>query len=363
MDEEDEIAEKDGEVTGYVFHCTTQTQADYEGRQVLCAPQHELNKMQKSIGPNTALFLLNTERTGGGGMGGILFGTFLPTSEPQLVPMPGSNNPNLRVVQVSVRPRDLALRQSRLGQRIPPGPKSANETDSLIRRLAGRGGNVAEAKVQAAWERKQWSMDGEAVAETPVVAIKRARSMDSQSQPTDIDGRPYDLSSVIVNFANVGASYAVKVLKIESGKGRMFDWEGVRKCLLHLTQEMGLKVIGVVFENYSGPDNGEQMHDIPPDILEMCITIEETPHAIRDDKKHKSADDEMTIKCAYRRNCRFLDNDNYRDWLRELKNPKCRAWLQNCQDLMQMRYYFDTMGYFETLEGNVPLDLLVPRTG
>ena len=27
----------------------------------------------------------------------------------------------------------------------------------------------------------------------------------------------------------------------------------------------------------------------------------------------RSADDEMTIKCAYHRNCRLLDNDNYKD--------------------------------------------------
>ena len=28
---------------------------------------------------------------------------------------------------------------------------------------------------------------------------------------------------------------------------------------------------------------------------------------------YRSADDEMTIKCAYHRNCRLLDNDNYKD--------------------------------------------------
>ena len=27
----------------------------------------------------------------------------------------------------------------------------------------------------------------------------------------------------------------------------------------------------------------------------------------------RSADDEMTIKCAYHRNCRILDNDNYKE--------------------------------------------------
>ncbi|CAK0794240.1 unnamed protein product [Prorocentrum cordatum] len=60
----------------------------------------------------------------------------------------------------------------------------------------------------------------------------------------------------------------------------------------------------------------------------------------------------MTIKCAYRRNCRFLDNDNYQDWLRALHNPRQRAWLESNQEKLHMKYYFDSLGFFETLDGN-----------
>merc|ERR1712039_1168807 len=74
---------------------------------------------------------------------------------------------------------------------------------------------------------------------------------------------------------------------------------------------------------------------------------------------HGSADDEMTIKCAYRRNSRFLDNDNYRDWLQQLRDEKIRRGLNKCQEILQLRYYFDKgLGSFDVLEGNVPITFL-----
>merc|ERR1712224_839539 len=74
---------------------------------------------------------------------------------------------------------------------------------------------------------------------------------------------------------------------------------------------------------------------------------------------HRSADDEMTIKCAYRRNCRFLDNDNYADWRKSMRDEKVRHWLEKCQDILQMRYYFDAgLGEFDTLDGNISHEVL-----
>merc|ERR1719491_797775 len=70
----------------------------------------------------------------------------------------------------------------------------------------------------------------------------------------------------------------------------------------------------------------------------------------------------MTIKCAYRRNCRLLDNDNYNDWRRAMHDKKVRSWLETHQDLLQMRYYFDTgLGTFDTLDGNLPAARLAPQ--
>jgi len=196
---------------------------------------------------------------------------------------------------------------------------------------------------------------------------EKSRKKPKQEEPeqvagVDKEGRRYDLLHVVVNFANVGATFAKRVLDKDKDKGdKLFDWEGVRRCCRHLKSERGMKVVGVIYENFRGPDNGSaQMRTLPSDIVKMCETVEETPRVIGNN--HGSADDEMTIKCAYRRNCRFMDNDNYRDWKQQLRDVKCRDWLDAHQDLLHMRYFFDKgLGSFDLLEGNTPARLLVPN--
>jgi len=118
----------------------------------------------------------------------------------------------------------------------------------------------------------------------------------------DATGRQYDLSVVVLSFAHVGGTYATKVRKDTSEKP--FDWDGVRRCLLHLTQEVGLQVVGCMFEHFTGRDRNGSKVEVPRDIKNMCVSIQETPRLIT--QNQKTADDEMTIKCAYRRNCRFF---------------------------------------------------------
>lgn len=170
----------------------------------------------------------------------------------------------------------------------------------------------------------------------------------------DNEGREFAMDVVVVNFNNVGTTFGHKFLK----DGTNYHWEGVRRCVQHLTKELGLKVVGVIFENWVALDNLEnptKVWGIPEDIRNLCECVEETPRLTG--SHHKSADDEMTIKCAYRRNCRFMDNDNYRDWLSDMKSTKVRAWLEHCQERVHMRYYFDTgLGCFETLDGNALRD-------
>lgn len=170
----------------------------------------------------------------------------------------------------------------------------------------------------------------------------------------DNAGRPYDLGRVVVNFVNVGSAYGERVLRRSRGSARLFDYEGVRKCVRHLTQSAGLAVTGVVYENFWAVSaEGTEVWTVPEDIAAMCETIVFTPR-LRG-QQHRSAHDEMTIKCAYRRNCRFLDNDNYQDWRSSMHDQKIRAWLEHCQDILQMRFYFDTgLGTFDTLDGNIP---------
>jgi len=165
------------------------------------------------------------------------------------------------------------------------------------------------------------------------------------------------MTRVVVNFANVGSTFGERVLKRKRERGeRLFDYEGVRRCVRHLREKLGFLVIGVVFENWRASDEQMSSTDVfavPRDIALLCESIEETPRLAG--QQHRAADDEMTIKCAYNRNCRFLDNDNYADWRGAMADGKVKTWLQHCQEYMQMRYFFDVgLGTFDTLDGNIP---------
>jgi len=176
----------------------------------------------------------------------------------------------------------------------------------------------------------------------------------------DCEGRRYRLDMVVVNFANVGAFYGKKCLKREE---HFFDWEGVRRCCRYLRSQRKILVVGVINENFTATDNNsDRRRTLPEDIKKMCESVEETPRL--PGVQHSSADDEMTIKCAYRRNCYFLDNDQYRDWKQQLRDDKCRLWLEKHSMFLQMRYFFDSaLGSFDLLEGNIPESMLAPDKG
>ncbi|CAK9040142.1 Carnosine synthase 1, partial [Durusdinium trenchii] len=175
---------------------------------------------------------------------------------------------------------------------------------------------------------------------------------EKRAQHVDCFGRDFNMEEVVVNFANVGYTFGNKVLQL-----KQFNWEGVRRCLLVLTKDMQLKVTGVIPENFWGLDGCSQPVPIPNDIWKMCQSVEETPRICG--RNHQSADDEMTIKCAYRRACRFMDNDNYKEWIVQLQDPKARTWLQNHKELVHMKYFFDQgRGTFDVLSGNMPLTAL-----
>lgn len=190
-------------------------------------------------------------------------------------------------------------------------------------------------------------------ASPPAQFNSRQNGSGTLLQPLDNEGRTFDFERVVVNFANVGATFGKVVLRRNKATSKLFDYEGVRRCVSHLTEKRGLRVIGVIFDNFHVTDCDVEVHDVPEDIAAMCESIELTPRLTG--QNHRSADDEMTIKCAYRRNCRFLDNDNYQDWLQHLADGQVRAWLEHCQEALQMRFYFDSgLGAFDVLDGNIP---------
>ena len=162
----------------------------------------------------------------------------------------------------------------------------------------------------------------------------------------DNEGRPFNVKLVVINFANVGAAYG----KLFNKDKYLFNWEGVRRCVKELVSR-NFKIIGVTFQSLEAWDGDEWVHGTPQDIRSLCESIQETPRISATNQK--SADDEVTIKCAYRRNCCILDNDNYKDWHQLLRDSKIREWYDFSRDRIHMRYFFDAQaGWFDTLDGN-----------
>eukprot|EP00435_Cladocopium_sp_Y103_P066811 s35_g29.t1 len=151
----------------------------------------------------------------------------------------------------------------------------------------------------------------------------------------DNEGRPFNLKLVVVNFNNVGTHFGKMFKKRER---LSFDWEGVRRCVKELTKSK-YKVIGVIYQNWEAWDGDEWCRGVPEESSRTLLLL--------------SADDEMTIKCAYHRNCCILDNDNYKDWLHLLRKDEIREWYQFSRGRVHMKYFFDNeVGFFETLDGN-----------
>jgi len=163
------------------------------------------------------------------------------------------------------------------------------------------------------------------------------QSTSSQSLDMLSVDRPIDLMKIVVNLYHVGHEFAAAVQKKDPRNERTFDWEGVRRGILSLKNEMGLEVIGVIFENWKGPDNFRGNFGVPPDIKAMCAVVMEAPRLTGSNQQR--ADDEMAIKCAMRRNCLFLTKKGY-DWLAQMRDTRCRTWLEMSQNMLQVSYSF-----------------------
>eukprot|EP00747_Dinoflagellata_sp_TGD_P069512 gnl/TRDRNA2_/TRDRNA2_156155_c1_seq3.p1 gnl/TRDRNA2_/TRDRNA2_156155_c1~~gnl/TRDRNA2_/TRDRNA2_156155_c1_seq3.p1 ORF type:complete len:229 (+),score=43.40 gnl/TRDRNA2_/TRDRNA2_156155_c1_seq3:299-985(+) len=174
-----------------------------------------------------------------------------------------------------------------------------------------------------------------------------------------MERQPYDFRSVVVNFNNVGTTFGKRspknTLKGSAAARDTFNWEGVRRCVKACAAR-GLEVTGVIFENWLGIDETpfgvRDSKGVPDDIKAMCKEVVEAPRC--EGPHHRNADQEVMIKCAFRRNCLMLDNDNHRDWLRSLRDEKIRDWLGVSMNRIHVGYYFDkgAGGTFEILDGN-----------
>jgi len=373
---------------GYLFSCNNATMREVANRRLMGSPDREMAQMRKSVMPNTSIFLMNFESM-------QLLGPFAPDGAPEQAIVKAAFGGRFGA-QLRVKPTEKLMMAS-IDTRFPGGPKDAAgmrlvqsamatarpappDITSLWKASAQAASPVAASPMAASpravaslrptfgvvpgqppWQRpaQQPPAQRHMLPGTPLAAAAAQLSGAFRGFVPGMDatGRQYDLSVVVLSFCHVGGTYATKVKK--DTREKAFDWDGVRRCLLQLTQEVGVQVVGCMFENFTGIDRNGSKVEVPRDIKNMCVSIQETPRLITTNQK--TADDEMTIKCAYRRNCRFLYNDNCADWLQAIRDEKIKVWLTQCQELLQMRYFFDTdLGTFDLLDGNIPQGLLDP---
>mmetsp|Transcript_25072 Transcript_25072/g.74816 ORF Transcript_25072/g.74816 Transcript_25072/m.74816 type:complete len:272 (+) Transcript_25072:158-973(+) len=168
---------------------------------------------------------------------------------------------------------------------------------------------------------------------------------------SDKDGRPYDLTRVVVNFAGVGAAF------VRAARGRdpkknyaVFDWDGVRLCVRHLRLRLGLKVVGVTSENLVGPDRGSARRlGLPSDIKLMCESIEVADGLLEPHPRRAARI--ATLSAAWRKNCRFM-SDDVGDRVQVFCDSECRGWLRAARRTLLMRFFFGPQqGHFETPDG------------
>lgn len=182
---------------------------------------------------------------------------------------------------------------------------------------------------------------------------KRAAPDDPAGQPakaarhdSPANGHSHDLDHVVVNFLDVGQSYARKVLQKEAEDGELFDWEGVRTCVQHLASERNLQVLGVMPKDFQGEDSWSNTRcGLPEDIRTFCELVEESS---------SPSCSAGTVTLAHRENCRFVDGeDNTACEGAGLCSEECRAWMEKSQALLRIRYAYDPdIGTFNAAEGS-----------
>jgi len=215
----------------------------------------------------------------------------------------------------------------------------------------------AKEKQQRQQQSSTWTEGSDRKVKAPVQAANQWTAANASQgkavkiKGKDDEGRPFHFKKIVVNLQNVMAKYGKDCLGRKDWQFGFYDWEGARRCASFLIREMKMEVTGVIHENFWATDGGGVTKTKMPDDIQAMMTLQETPCI--EGVHMKSSDDEMTIKSAYRRNCVFLDNDNYREWATALRDDKMRTWFNNYKHILHWRYYFDVAGgTFDLIHGN-----------
>eukprot|EP00415_Alexandrium_ostenfeldii_P003723 UN3723 len=138
---------------------------------------------------------------------------------------------------------------------------------------------------------------------------------------------------VVINCANVGFDSNHQRGGGVGGQQR-FDWEAVRQAFrfyddLHVTAQ------GVCKKRTA------DLTPVPADLKSRVVICPPV-----DDEG--DIDDLYTIRVAMCYGCQFVDNDNYRDWKRDIDkgSQEVRAWLQGDGAKLKVTFIFDANGRF-----------------
>ena len=149
-----------------------------------------------------------------------------------------------------------------------------------------------------------------------------------------------DRYHVVVNVANVCHKYFEATRKPINGKKPYgWDWKGVEEINGHC-QRRGLNAGFIVHQN-------SMNRNPPPQRIFDTVDFIEAPSS---DKSGKGVDDLFTLRTAMTNNAWYIDNDNYRDWKREMRDGKhedLARWCSAEGKDKHVQYSFQPNGRFQ----------------
>merc|ERR1719291_1230420 len=116
-----------GIAEGYLFVCASSTQGECASKRLFGSPGREFPDMQRSIGPNTKLFLFNMQTY-------TMMGPFSPSGTPANNIVAAAFGGKF-TAQLRVTPLELPLHEVKMEFRPPAGPKSAQDVQNMLMRL------------------------------------------------------------------------------------------------------------------------------------------------------------------------------------------------------------------------------------
>eukprot|EP00928_Gymnodinium_smaydae_P011003 TRINITY_DN14124_c1_g3_i1.p1 TRINITY_DN14124_c1_g3~~TRINITY_DN14124_c1_g3_i1.p1 ORF type:complete len:670 (+),score=109.62 TRINITY_DN14124_c1_g3_i1:78-2087(+) len=194
---------------GYVFVCSTATQAECQSRSLLGAGEAELERMMASIDARTLIFLWNLQTW-------KLIGPFAANGDPGRSIVPGAFggkfSAHLRVV-----PSDEIVREVQLERRLSAGPAPATAAEALRAQLIAEGcmseswTDAQDENVEPAAKRQRVSASGWRSSWSGGSSFKASAGDSSKGQ------RWQPASSATYNWKGKGKT-------AKSGKGQRCSW-------------------------------------------------------------------------------------------------------------------------------------------